>query len=293
MGGYSINARFFAPPEALAGCFTSFYLLECDSGDDPYLDDMLQPEWGNLRFFLGAAPEAQVKGERSLKDTPFTATGPSTAPIRFRLRSTRMWGVGLLPLGWAKFIGLPACNFVNGLYDGLKHPAFAQFVRLFDRLSASTASDKNQADLICDHFLALDQPVRDAERIATVHEALLDPSLNEVGTMAERTGMNRRTLERICTRHFGFPPQLLIRRQRMMRSLAAYMLEHGARWSEVIDTNYHDQAHFSREFHAFMGISPSEYGALHHPVLGAFMEARKLALGSPVQTLDPPHPSST
>ena len=290
MGEASINARFFSPPEALAGCFTSFYHLDCSTGDAPYLEDMLQPEWGNLRLFLGPSPISQFRGGPVLRDAQFTATGPSSAPNNFQLPSTRMWGIGLLPLGWAKFVDLPASDFVNSQYDGSVHPAFARFRPLFERLNAGNGADTEdeQVAIIRDFFLALDRPVRDAARIAAVHEALLDPALNDVGAMAERCGTNRRTLERICMRHFGFTPQLLMRRQRMMRSLAAYMTEHGARWSEVIDTNYHDQAHFSREFHAFMGMTPREYGAQAHPVLGAFMEARKQAMGSPVQTLDPP-----
>ena len=81
---------------------------------------------------------------------------------------------------------------------------------------------------------------------------------------------------------------LLLRRQRLMRSLAAFMLEPRASWSAVIDRHYHDQSHFVHEFHAFMGCTPSDYAAQPHPVLSAFMAERKRIWGSPVQTLDPP-----
>lgn len=289
MGGASIRARFFLPPEELSGCFTSFYMLECDAGAAGHLEDMLQPEWGNMRFFLGPPPEARMYDGPLLADASFTATGPSSCPLHFRLPTTRMWGVGLLPMGWAKYIGLPASDFVNTLHDGMKQDAFARFRPLFALLRQSDADEEGQANIIRDFFLADNRPVRDERRIAAVHEALLDQSLNDAATLARRSGMSRRTLERICKRHFGFPPQMLIRRQRMMRSLSAYMLEHVARWSEVIDTNYHDQAHFCREFQSFMKMTPGEYGALDHPVLSAFMAQRIRALGSPVQTLDPPH----
>ena len=66
------------------------------------------------------------------------------------------------------------------------------------------------------------------------------------------------------------------------------MLEPEASWSNVIDGHYHDQSHFVREFHAFMRSTPSEYAALPHPVLSAFMVERKRIWGSPVQTLDKP-----
>ena len=37
-----------------------------------------------------------------------------------------------------------------------------------------------------------------------------------------------------------------------------------------------------------MRMSPSEYAALDHPVLSAFMAERARIMGSPVQTLDRP-----
>jgi AraC-like DNA-binding protein len=60
------------------------------------------------------------------------------------------------------------------------------------------------------------------------------------------------------------------------------------RWSPSIDALYTDQAHFNHEFHEFMGMSPSEYAALPHPILSAFMEQRAKTWGSAAQTLDRP-----
>ena len=73
-----------------------------------------------------------------------------------------------------------------------------------------------------------------------------------------------------------------------MRSLAAFMLLDGGSWSGVLDDHYHDQAHFVRDFRAFMTMSPTEYGGLDHPILRAFMTERARIWGSPAQTLDKP-----
>jgi hypothetical protein len=37
-----------------------------------------------------------------------------------------------------------------------------------------------------------------------------------------------------------------------------------------------------------MGMSPSEYAAMEHPILSTFMVERQRVWGSPVQTLDRP-----
>jgi AraC-like DNA-binding protein len=288
MGANTLRARFFAPPASLAGSFTSFYLLEVEPGGAGYVEDLLHPEWGNLRFFLGATPSAEIAGRDSLSATSFIATGPTCCPIEFRMRATRMWGIGLLPLGWAKFMATPAYTLANCLNDGLTHPAYDAFVALHHALRRAPPDDELQAELIRDFFLARDRHVKDAAKIVAAHEALVDPEIRSSSELAERASISTRTLERLCARHFGFSPHLLLRRQRMMRTLSAFMLSDRPTWSQVIDLNYTDHAHFTHEFHAFMRMSPSEYAALDHPVLSSFMAERARVLGSPVQTLDRP-----
>ena len=112
---------------------------------------------------------------------------------------------------------------------------------------------------------------------------MIEADLATVSTFADHAGLPLRRLERICRRHFGFPPKLLLRRQRFMRSLAQYMIGERANWTAVIDGLYTDQAHFNRDFHAFMGTSPSEYAARPHPVLEAFMRERVRQLGAAAQ----------
>jgi len=106
--------------------------------------------------------------------------------------------------------------------------------------------------------------------------------------MAEAAGLPAHTLERLCRRHFGFAPSLLLRRQRFMRSLAQYMIDPSLKWIGAIDGHYHDQAQFVRDFHRFMGMSPREYAARPHPVLSAVMRARQAAAGAAVQALHKP-----
>jgi AraC-like DNA-binding protein len=288
MGAQNLRARFFPPPAELAGCFTSFYLLEVDLADGACVEDYLHPEWANLRFFFGGLPDAEIIGGQTVGGTPFIATGPTCLPAAFRLPPTRLWGVGLLPLGWAKFMDLPACELANEASDGLRHRAYARFVPLCHALLGASGGEEAQAKLIGDFFLARDRPVRSGPTIAAVHRALIDPAIHSAAELARRANITQRTLERLCARYFGFTPQQLIRRQRMMRTLSAFMLADKASWSEVIDLHYTDHAHFTHEFHAFMRMSPREYAALDHPVLSAFMAERARVMGSPVQTLDRP-----
>lgn len=286
--GQRLVAEFREPPEEFAGCFTSFYHLTLDLPEGaPPVTDYLQPEWANIRFFCTHTQEGAI-GRNRVSGARFVATGASSLPCRFTLGATRMWGVGFLPLGWARFFETDAAACANMICDGAAHPAFAHFARLQDVLCDPEASLDEQHDALVTGLKAAMRESRDEARIARVHAALVSGEHTAVHTLAEACAMSIRTLERICQRYFGFSPKLLMRRQRFMRSLTTFMLHRGRPWTEAMDDHYHDQAQFSREFRAFMTMNPSEYAALDHPILTSFMEARARIWGSPAQTLDPP-----
>jgi AraC-like DNA-binding protein len=220
----------------------------------------------------------------------FVGTGPSALPCRFALGPVRMWGVGFLPLGWARFFNADASACANIVCDGAAHPAFAHFAGLTEVLCDPEATLDEQYDAIVAAMTAAMRRNRDEPRIARVHAGLVSGDHASVHDLADACAMSIRTLERICARYFGFSPKLLMRRQRFMRSLTTFMLHRGTRWTEAMDAHYHDQAQFTREFREFMTMNPSEYAALDHPILTSFMEARARVWGSAAQTLDPPPP---
>ena len=283
-----IDVRFFRPPPDMEGCFTTFYRMELTVPDGGTVTDWLQPEWANLRYFRSNPPVAEIQGGAPVSGAPLVATGPSSLPGKFEMGNTRMWGVGLFPLGWARLVGGAASEWANRVVDGSRHDPFRRFAPLAGELFGDEPDDEAEFQRIVAFLRERDRPVRDEARIRKVHEAIVDTDMSTVAELADRAGMTTRTLERLSRRHFGFSPKLLLRRQRFMRSLAAFMLAEGQNWSQVIDAHYHDQAHFVREFQAFMTMNPSEYAAREHPVLRAFMAERKRIWGSPAQTLDQP-----
>ncbi len=285
--GSSVRSRFYAPPPEFDGCFTTFYQLALDVPEGGFVEDFLQPEWSNIRFFCGSIPEAKL-GDTVLRDARFTASGPSSRPCHFKLGTTRMWGIGFLPLGWARFIEASAVDLTNGIFNGAAHPVFDKFDCVSDVLCDPALSSDAKLTHLTEQLRRLMRPNRDEPKILRVHSALVSGEFVSVGDLADACGMSIRTLERVCHRYFGFTPKLLMRRQRFMRSLSTYMLHEGSRWTEAMDEEYHDQAQFTREFTEFMTMTPSEYAALDHPILSSFMEARARIWGSPAQTLDRP-----
>lgn len=288
---YTVRSRFHTPPEIFDGCFTTFYHLTLDVADGGTVTDYLQPEWANVRFFSGGVPKAEI-GSTCIDTARFGATGPSSLPCRFELGSARMWGIGFLPVGWARFFDAEAYDLTNLVCNGAQHPAFAKFDALSPVLTDPEATIEEQLSHIITTLEGLMRPSRDEAKIHRVHEAMVEGCYVTVSELASHCAMSVRTLERVCRRYFGFTPKLLMRRQRFMRSLTSYMLQQsrdgGRRWTEAMDAEYHDQAQFTREFREFMTMLPSDYAALEHPILASFMEARARTWGSAAQTLDAP-----
>jgi len=289
---HSVRAVFHQPPAQFEGCFTTFYQLELDVADGGAVQDFLQPELANIRFFGGACPDSQIADKR-LSGARFVATGPSSVACKFSVGTSRMWGIGLLPLGWARLIDAQAYGYSNTLLDGAQDKAFAKFDVLSDLLCNPKAASEEQLAAITQTMEHLMRPSRDEDKIVRVHHALVNGDHLAVASLADACAMSVRTLERVCRRYFGFTPKRLMRRQRFTRSLTTYMLHRGALWTEAMDEEYHDQAQFTREFTEFMTMTPSKYASLAHPILTSFMEARALVWGSAAQALDQPRQSDS
>lgn len=284
-----MEIEFFLPGEEFRPFVTTFYHVRVTGPEDTAVEDWLHPEWANLRFHCGP-PAAGAVGGGPLRQVPrAVVTGPTSMATRFRSWPGRSWGIGLLPLGWAKFTGASAANHADRFGDAEREEAFAGLAAVGAGLCGAEgdpAAEKGVIEARLRPLLA--RPVARAADIVAVQQALLDPDIASVAQLSARAGMSARTLERFTPRIFGFPPQILLRRQRFLRSLARFMLDPSLSWIDTLDPGYHDQAHFVRDFKRFMTMGPREYSRLSHPVLRAAAKARAALVGEAVQGLHPP-----
>ena len=277
----TITVHFFQPSPALRPYFTAFYLTEIEAAPGVLVDDYLHPEWAALRFTQGTPPVASVGPGPMLPQWPFVANGPTSKTIHFGVERSRIWGLGLQPAGWAKFIPEPAHALSDRTVDGAGHPAFARFAPLSGLIFNAQPNPAGEAARIDAYLMTLaDLPVPNEAAIQACHVALLDPEVATVGALVERLGVPLHSLERLTRRYFGFSPKLLLRRQRFLRSLAQFMLDPSLKWIGALDGQYHDQAQFVRDFRAFMGLTPRQYAAMPHPILHPIMRQRMADAGA-------------
>lgn len=290
-GALAVELEFFLPPEELRPFITTVYRFdvvepEPGSAAEP-IRDWLHPEWFNLRIVLEGELSASIGPGTPVNVPRLVMTGPTSHAAEFVAPLCHTWGVGILPAGWARLAGKSAAEYADRLCDVEADPDLQQLTTLTQiSRSNSTVAQKDAIFTLFGKLLA--KPSKREAEIVEAQRALLDPGCATVAHLAETLAMTTRTLERFALEVFGFPPQLLIRRQRFLRSLAQFMLDPSMRWIETLDPQYYDQAQFTRDFKRFMGMGPREYARLPHPVLGAAAKARQAVAGEAVQVLHRP-----
>jgi transcriptional regulator GlxA family with amidase domain len=89
-----------------------------------------------------------------------------------------------------------------------------------------------------------------------------DPSVLSVQDLAARLGISTRTAERLARRYIGTAPGAMIRRRRLQRAAARLREDTSVSFAALAaETGYADQAHFSRDFRAVVGSTPTQYRA--------------------------------
>lgn len=286
------RAQFAAPHPQLRPYITTYYVANVSSPDGNAVEDLLHPEWASVRYICDGAAHGSVQPEAMVSVPPVTVVGHSSRATRVGCVSMRIASFGLLPLGWHHFVGLPASRFADRLVDATELNGRFDFAALMPRLKAATGL-KEISTIFDDALLqGLAQTPNSARSddamIDKLHRALLDPEVVSVAEITDQLGITILQLERLSKRVFGFSPKLLIRRQRFLRTLAVLMREPAAKWSNILDPQYYDQAHFNRDFQRFFGMAPKQYLALDKPIVMAAAMARMAALGDPLQGLHAP-----
>lgn len=96
--------------------------------------------------------------------------------------------------------------------------------------------------------------------------AAIDGGVSRVDTLAGRFGLTARSVQRLFNEYVGVGPKWVIRRFRMHEAAARVDSGEDVDWAALAnDLGYADQAHFTREFTANIGVSPARYAATLRP----------------------------
>lgn len=279
------SVRIYFPDEPLQSFVTFYYFVECS---EP-LEDFLYPEWGNVRFPVRGAWYMELADRY-----PGAAIGPAlfgSTDRAARIVSSygKTVGFGMTPLGWERFVRIPADSLANRLCD-LGDLFGTPAARLLETLAAHETDRQGVA--LLDQLL-LDRLAATAPNspLAITVDRVLRERPADVEAFAAAAGVSTKTLGRACRRIFGFGAKRLLRRQRFLDTLGAIRVTNQPEFSTLIDPGYFDQSHFNREFREFMGLSPGEYLSAPRPLMGRAARVQTEA-GIPLSFQLPPQPDA-
>ncbi|WP_406171718.1 DUF6597 domain-containing transcriptional factor [Streptomyces sp. NBC_00996] len=131
------------------------------------------------------------------------------------------------------------------------------------------ADDVNGCTAVVEDFLRSfgTRPLsRTAALNAVVDLVVADKSLTRVGDLAERLGMNTRTLQRLFAEHVGLSPKWVINRSRIHEVADLATRQESIDWAALaVELGYSDQSHLVRDFTATVGIPPGRYSKSSTP----------------------------
>ena len=277
---------YWRPCAELDGLVSGYHLYAVSPSQGEVHRDVFQPAWFNLRILLDPATRWHVRcGVSAALRVPDVALfGPSSAACWSESEAGTVIGAGITPRGWVRLSRVPARDLADHIV-----PASDVFGPQVERLARNLRRSGGGQDFvrILDRWLLerMAYPPKDDEPIVRLATALLDPCLRTVAQLSSSTGVAPRSLERLSLKAFGFPPKLLLRRARFLRSLHALIKGGPGRRALAIDAGYTDYSHFIREAHEFLGMKPTQFLEECGPMFTRSLELREAVLGAPAQAL--------
>ncbi|MFF9868150.1 DUF6597 domain-containing transcriptional factor [Streptomyces sp. NPDC013953] len=169
-------------------------------------------------------------------------------------------GVKFRPGGFRPFTDRPVAELADRVV-----PATAILGATADTVNQAVLRSSDASTLVTrvESFLLARLPEPDpvAEQVAAMVEHITAATdLRTVDQVAERFGVTVRRLQRLFHEYVGAGPKWVLRRARLHE--ATRRADHGTdvSWATLADElGYADQAHFTRDFTAAVGISPARY----------------------------------
>lgn len=250
-----VSLRYFAPAEDVRSLVSVYYFFDVE---EPNFADNERAAIAQLRFILeGKGKLSFVDGSTSPVEGAMLV-GPSTGAMYFDVNGPfRMFGVGLLPLGWAT-----TTKKVAAEYADLVLPAREVFTDEIDKnLDTLRACDSVEdmvkwADKVYRSMKPRIKPEVEAFTEMVDQWLASEPSPPVSTLMAMSTQSSRQVL-RMVNKIYGMPPKYLARKYRALRAARAFAEDNEDELLELEDAFY-DQSHMIREIKYFAGVTPAK-----------------------------------
>ncbi len=250
-----VSLRYFAPAEDVRDLVSVYYLFEVD---EPGFADNERAAIAQLRFLLEGSAVLGFADGNSYPASGAMLQGPSTGAMHFEVTGPfRMFGVGILPAGWAISTRKSAADYTDRVVN-----AADVFTQEIDKNLEYLRSCKTPEEMVAwaDKVYRSLKPRLKPETdnfTKMVDEWLSSEPSPPVSRLMERSNQSSRQVLRTVNKLYGMPPKYLARKYRALRAARAYAEHNEEELLELVDAFY-DQSHMIREVKFFAGVTPTQ-----------------------------------
>jgi AraC-like DNA-binding protein len=172
----------------------------------------------------------------------------------------RVFGIKFRPGGFYPFLKSPISRLTNRIVS-----LGDVFGAGGEALESSVLAKRSERAMVAvaEDFLRQQSPQRDAvaDRVAEIVELIAaDRTITTVETVAGKSGITVRSLQRSFSRYVGVSPKWVINRHRLHEVVDRLAKGETVDWTQLaFELGYFDQAHFIKDFKAIIGRTPGEY----------------------------------
>jgi AraC-like DNA-binding protein len=178
---------------------------------------------------------------------------------------SHVFGVKFTPGGFRPFLKAPVSSLTDRsvpIRDIFGSEADALEAVLVSSDAASSDDEDAMVEAANTFFRprvpAPDDTIALAGRI--VNRILSEPGIRTVDDLAARTGLGKRSLQRLFHEYVGIPPKWVIRRYRLHELVERFHSGEEPDYAQLaLELGYFDQAHLINDFRSIVGYSPAQY----------------------------------
>lgn len=280
--------RYELPAPGLEPFVADYHVLDSIRVPGELPCEHMLPNGPSIRIILAEHPMVLMVGQDAGVTLPRASLyGPMSRAASMEVGTGGVTvGITLTPAGLARLGEIDVHDLRDRVVplDTVLEPKFV--AELTQTLLASDQGPAVKAIFDTALLPLFARPHPQEEDILRITDLLATPGIATVQEARERLGMHPRRLERLSRRHFGFSPKLLFRRARLLRSIVALKLGGPPFDLSLIDPDYHDHSHFTRDSHRFLGMAPMKFLKLPNHYIDAALRARTIVRGAAMAALD-------
>jgi AraC-like DNA-binding protein len=235
-----------SPAPDLAHFIAHYWMVRWDlRGQKPHVQETLPH------------PNIHVVFEKDNSMVGGVTTGKFTRVLEGR---SHVFGIKFRPGGFHSFLKSPVSSLTNRTVA--VNRIFGKDVDELEAILVSSCDEDTMVEAASVFFRSRTPEPDETAVLAgqLVDRILEEPDIKTVDNLVGRTGIAKRSLQRIFNEYVGINPKWVIRRYRLHELVERLNSGEPLDWAQLaLELGYFDQAHLINDFRSIVGYSPTRY----------------------------------